>query len=581
VIITAVHSLSSSASRNITICNGQSFFAGGRLRTVAGTYVDTLTSSIRCDSILTTVLSVNPYTFSSRDIYICPGSTIVLGGIARSSPGTYYDTLTNSIGCDSILSTVLHLHPISTASRSLSICHGGSIVLGGLPRTTAGTYYDTLANYLGCDSILNSVLSFTPYSSGSRNVRICPGGSMILGGIPRTSAGTYYDTLTNYLGCDSILSSILSLTPYSTGSRALAICQNQSITLGGAARTTAGTYFDTLSNYAGCDSILSTVLTVHPLPAIDAGADTSLCLGQSFRRLVSGAGSFVWNDGTRGNALIITPTSSSLFTVSLTDGNACTSIDSINITVNPLPVLLVQDTTVCLGKSARLHAGGASSYRWSNGATVNATTVTPVLDNDYSVVGVDANGCTDSATIHVTVSSVSTDILATPDSTIHYEQSATLQAILSSITDSVLSWAPDEAIDTLHGNIVHVTPLHSMYYSVQVVNMYGCRGVDSILIRVIPPDLMVVPTGFSPNRDGVNDFLRPKLGPNLELTAFRIYNRYGEVVFDFPENADQNGWDGMYKERDQPMGVYVWYGEARNKLTGTTIHNSGNVTLLR
>jgi len=581
VIITTVHSLSTRASRNVSICNGQSFFAGGRLRTIGGTYIDTLTSSIRCDSILTTNLFVNPYTFASRDIYICPGSSVVLGGIARSTAGSYYDTLINSIGCDSILTSVLHIQPISTHSRNLTICPGGSIVLGGLPRTAAGTYYDTLTNYLGCDSILSSILTLSPYSTGRRNVTICPGGSILLGGAIRTTAGTYYDTLSNFLGCDSILSSILGLSPYSTGARAVAICANQSITLGGLPRNTAGTYYDTLSNYLGCDSILSTALSINPLPFLDAGADTSLCTGQSLRRLVSGTGSFVWNDGTRGSALIITPAASSLYSVSLTDANNCTSVDSINITVHPLPILLVQDTLVCLGKSARLHASGAASYHWSNGATSNATTVTPVLNTDYWVVGTDANGCVDSASIHVTVSFITTDIIASPDSTIHFEQSATLEVILSDINDSVISWAPNEAIDTVQGNIVHVTPLHTMYYSVHVININGCRGVDSILIRVIPPDLMVVPTGFSPNRDGVNDFLKPKLGPNLELTAFRIYNRYGEVVFDFPSNADQNGWDGMYKERDQPMGVYVWYGEARNKLTGNTIHNSGNVTLLR
>jgi gliding motility-associated-like protein len=86
------------------------------------------------------------------------------------------------------------------------------------------------------------------------------------------------------------------------------------------------------------------------------------------------------------------------------------------------------------------------------------------------------------------------------------------------------------------------------------------------------------PTGFSPNGDGVNDVFRARYSYDVRKFALRIYNRWGELVF---ETADVNeGWNGIYKAVAQPMSVYVWVAEY-SFLDGSRNAQSGNVSLIR
>jgi gliding motility-associated-like protein len=86
-----------------------------------------------------------------------------------------------------------------------------------------------------------------------------------------------------------------------------------------------------------------------------------------------------------------------------------------------------------------------------------------------------------------------------------------------------------------------------------------------------------VPTGFSPNGDGANDVLYVR-GAAVETLSFKVYNRWGEKVF---ETDDINrGWDGSFKGKQQEMEAYAWVLDA-TFVDGTSVHRTGNVTLLR
>jgi hypothetical protein len=286
IIITVLNS--NSASRSASICAGQSFFAGGASQTTAGIYYDTLVNISGCDSILTTTLTVSPAVAARRNISICAPNTFVAGGIARSISGTYYDTLRAASyrGCDSVLTTVLTVNARATASRSVSICAPATYIAGGLARSSSGTYYDTLVgrSYLGCDSILSTVLTVNARASSSRNLSICAPTSIVLGGVPRSSSGTYYDTLVarSYLGCDSILTTNLTVIPRPLSSRSVSICSPATYVVGGIARSSSGTYYDTLraASYRGCDSIVSTILTVNSRAT--ASRTVSICAPSTF-----------------------------------------------------------------------------------------------------------------------------------------------------------------------------------------------------------------------------------------------------------------------------------------------------------
>ncbi len=80
--------------------------------------------------------------------------------------------------------------------------------------------------------------------------------------------------------------------------------------------------------------------------------------------------------------------------------------------------------------------------------------------------------------------------------------------------------------------------------------------VDTQVVKTIKEVKIYVPTAFTPNNDGLNDFLRPILIGVKELNYFRVYNRWGQVIYEMKGN--QRGWDGTIQGLLQPTGVYVW-----------------------
>ena len=99
-------------------------------QTVAGIYRDTFSTIDNCDSIIVTTLSVNPVASTSLTAEICEGETFFIGGANQTLSGTYYDTLFTSLGCDSVLITNLTVHPIYETPVTEVICEGESILLG-------------------------------------------------------------------------------------------------------------------------------------------------------------------------------------------------------------------------------------------------------------------------------------------------------------------------------------------------------------------------------------------------------------------------------------------------------------------
>ena len=88
----------------------------------------------------------------------------------------------------------------------------------------------------------------------------------------------------------------------------------------------------------------------------------------------------------------------------------------------------------------------------------------------------------------------------------------------------------------------------------------------------------MVPSGFSPNGDGKNDYLHVLNVGVATLQEFRVYNRWGEMVYQTSDINDR-GWDGTLNGKPQPVGTYVYYVEATCE--GKSISLKGNVILLR
>jgi gliding motility-associated-like protein len=433
--------------------------------------------------------------------------------------------------------------------------------------------------------VLRTNLTINPILQGIRNINICLGTSYFCGGANQTATGTYYDSLTNASGCDSVLRTNLTVNNPNSYTQTINRCIGQSFFCGGANQTTSGTYYDTLINIYGCDSTLTTNFIINPLPSINAGNDTTLCKNQSATLNASGTGTFIWSNGTITNINNVTPLITTTYVVTITDASSCSNIDSVTVIVNPLPIINVNDTTICAGQNANLFASGGVSYLWNlnNGqfSSDNPTTVSTLNTSAYTVVVTGANGCIDSLQQIVSISPALVDIVPSPDSIIRRSTSVSLFANMLNTTDVIIGWSPASTLTSTTSNPTSGSPTTSQWYYVTTINTNGCIATDSIFIEVIPLDDIIAPTAFSPNGDGVNDIFRLVLSPYLDLESFVIVNRWGEEVFNYPKNASGKGWDGMYKEREQLTGTYVWYAVAKSRLSKDKTYKSGNVTLIK
>jgi hypothetical protein len=139
-----------------TICAGDAYtLPGGQVVTAAGVYADTLAGGGGCDTVITTTLTVNAVPNDTTFAEICDGDAYLLpGGASVSLAGTYIDTLTGTNTCDSLVTTLLTVRATQYLTDSVTICEGGTHTLAnGTVVDTTGVYVVPFTNQFGCDSI--------------------------------------------------------------------------------------------------------------------------------------------------------------------------------------------------------------------------------------------------------------------------------------------------------------------------------------------------------------------------------------------------------------------------------------------
>jgi hypothetical protein len=195
------------------------------------------------------------------------------------------------------------------------------------------------------------------------------------------------------------------------------ICEGESFTLtasgantytfsGGSAvvsPTSNTSYSVTGTSAEGCissDAAVSSVL-VNMLPAVSVSGTNSVCAGNSVVLTANGALTYSWSTSSATSSISVSPAATTTYSVIGTDANGCEGIAQYSVTVNPLPVITVanSNTLICEGESASLAATGAETYSWSSGETGSMILVTPAITSTYSVLGLDANGCANSAVV--------------------------------------------------------------------------------------------------------------------------------------------------------------------------------------
>lgn len=190
---------------DLAICEGETVFLEGNDQTDAGIFTDIFVTPQGCDSTVVTTLSFLEPTESLNEYTICTGSSILVGSSTYNAEGVYIDTLLNSNGCDSVVTSTLFLLPEITASDEATICLGGSYTYNGTVIGEEGVYIETFTTATGCDSTVYLSLFVTEPPIGYEAQTICIGESYDFGGTLIAESGIYYDTTSAMDGCDSIV----------------------------------------------------------------------------------------------------------------------------------------------------------------------------------------------------------------------------------------------------------------------------------------------------------------------------------------------------------------------------------------
>ena len=256
------------------------------------------------------------------------------------------------------------------------------------------------------------------------------------------------------------------------------------------------------------------------------------------------------------------------------------------------PVLKFSNDTSCINSNIHFtnltdtSATGTIQWLWNfgNGKTdssMNSTTTYTTAGNYHLSLKATQLYCTSyQPTILDSTLSISFPIpgLVLPSVSAYKSQPTTVNA--RAIAGYSYQWTPSNGILQPDSASTVFNYASTQQYIIELVSPKGCVTRDSMLVRVFNDSLVqiFVPTTFTPNGDGTNDILYPYLSGIKQFHFFRVFNRYGKLLFE-TRNPDA-GWDGTVNGVKQAMGVYFWVGEG-TATDGSIIQKTGQVLLLR
>ncbi len=351
------------------------------------------------------------------------------------------------------------------------------------------------------------------------------------------------------------------------------------------------TFYSVTIDDRGCTASSGVQVNVIDQVVLNLAGDTTICTTDSVQlNPVTNALYFSWlpEEGL-SNPLIINPvaapTTTTTYLLTAAVGS-CIKKDSITIFPVPYPqVFAGNDTTICFGKTAMLHATtDGAFYTWTNTSSmINAETLTPTTGpqttTTYHLTTNDTLGCPKPSVDSVTVNVIPPVMaFAGNDTVIVANQPLQLNAS----GGENYTWSPGTGMNNANISnpiITLPTGYDSITYHLRVSTAQNCTGYDDITLRVFEtlPEIFV-PTAFSPNNDGRNDVLNAIAVGLSKFLYFRVYNRYGQLLFN---TAEQNrGWDGTFKGEKQASGTYIFVAEGID-YKGQRISKKGTSVLIR
>ncbi|MEI6766420.1 MAG: gliding motility-associated C-terminal domain-containing protein [Bacteroidota bacterium] len=556
---------------------------------VTTTYHVTIQSINGCSATDSVTVTVNSVTATiTPDTAICAGQNIALiasggtsyawstggsGSFINVNPLTdhTYSVTVSALGCTDTASVNVAVNPLPVVNlgNDTTFCTGGNLQLNaGNPGAT----------YLWQDNSTNQFFSVS-------------------------ASGTYFVNVTDETTCsftDTIHvtvvpnadATITHVAPVCAGAASFNLTAAQSggtwsgtgITSASAGTfnpATAGPgYFVITYSIAGlCGATDTTGIRVYAVPVVNLGNDTSFCQGGSVLLDAGNPGAgYLWQNSA--NTQTITATASGTYYVQVTDAHLCAATDTINISVLPnMNATIAAVTPMCANAAPVTLSAVDGGGVWSG--TGITSQLPPTFDpgvagsGNFIITYTIAGLCGDADTNTITVYSVPA-INATnvaPSCPSLDNGSVSLQ-IVSGTAPYIYVWNTGDTTASAAG-------LSPGTYAVTVTDAHGCVAMHSsdlnVMVDCHGTPVIYLPNIFSPNSDGINDKLFVK---GEEITSFTlvIYDRWGEKVFE--SSALDYGWDGTFKNKDMPAGVYVYHLNAL-MYGGSEVKKHGNITLVR
>jgi gliding motility-associated-like protein len=331
------------------------------------------------------------------------------------------------------------------------------------------------------------------------------------------------------------------------------------------------------------DSFLLLPKNIQPL-----GKDTPVCekaLPILLDAFVYGATSYQWQDQATGPTKTAQKEGTYWVDI-LVDG--CRIRDSIEVEViKPILIGATSDTSLCEGSSMVLEATGAESYLWygpgilrNNGEQI---TIRPNGAATYYVTGYSKKRCYSSKdTIRVTNLPVPS-VYAGPDVKLTAGRNVQFNPTYSKDVKAFL-WTPSDWLNCNTCISPVASPAKTTSYLLTVTNNYDCKSSDELIVSVeCTLESIFLPNTFTPNGDGVNDVFYPRSNSVQMIRYFRVYNRWGQLLFErsnIPPDSKADGWDGTYQGKILSPDVFV-YTIGAECANGTLLEGKGNIMIVR
>ncbi len=514
----------------------------------------TTSTSFPLSSAPCNITAANTLALQASTLTAVPGTPITLSTSNTSSTASITGTNT---GYTPVITCSCELIAVNTAPANTTVCAGSnaSFSIAALNNTT----YQWQESTNGGGSWAN-VPNAPPYS-GANTANLT-----ITAATTGMNSYQYRCVLTN--ACDNVNSApaVLTVTMPVTPSITISgssnpVCQGTGVTFT-AAITSGGTTpaYQWTKNGSNVGTNSSTYI------------DNGLVNGDMIRCNLTSNANCVNGNPAASNA--ITMTVNPIVTASL----------SITASANPV----CPGTTVTF-TATPLNGGSLPSYQWKknnvNVGSNNPVYSTNILANGDVITCVltsNANCVTGSPAtsnaISMTVNSGSISNQRYP--TVNAVSNQATQLTARNIGGIGFTWQPPTGLNSTSVINPVFTYNQDVEYRIAITLANGCVVIDTQLVKVRTIKDILVPKAFSPNSNGVNDRLYPFLIGISKLNYFRIYNRWGNLVFETNSAIPSLGWDGRYKGKLQPAETYTWIAEGID-IDGLVIKRGGNTLLIR